>query len=1348
MALPFTIDNQTTCAADALRELLGHGQGCPVDIASAYFSISGWELLSEGLRGVGALRLLLGSEPGSGTDLGLHASQRLLAEINGLAFTDRTVRLVEDLIAFLRVEKVQVRLFQAGFLHAKAYIFHQDRVGPGNYADRLRPFAAMVGSSNFTGPGLTTNKELNLVHRVFTDADEVVDAEAARRVEYLLPVSVAQPPPAVSETANMAPANLWKPNYRRDLPHLQATGRPIFVTFRTSKGFVLPESVRARVLAHCRHDDGQKIILHAAVVMPDHVHLIFTALRDAHGNTYGLAEIMNGIKGASAHGVNKALGRHGQVWQDESFDHILRSHESLGDTIHYIRENPVRKGLVAPGQDYPWLWVQGRVETGGETGEGMGTDTAEGTAKSTAKDTGKDTAEGTAKGTVKDTAEGGCATNATGATGDTNATGGTVAWSARRAIKSEVGARAGMELEQWFDRNWQISSDFKQQLIDLLNKSKFGQHEYTPYQVYLKALFEYLKDQVGGGDPLLWGRSAIDLAEFQEDSVKRARRILQRYDGVLIADSVGLGKTWIGKKLLEGYAYHQRMKALVVCPASLRPMWQRELAESTIAAGVLGMEEMGRDDFDAARYADADVILVDESHNFRSSTANRYLALDDLIQRRGGRGREGARKKIILISATPINNDLYDLLNQIRLFTQNEPDYFQEAGISDIDAYFRQARRKARDGGAAAGELLFNLLDEIVVRNTRPYIRAAYPNATIGGEPVRFPNRQLNTVEYSLEAVYGGVYKQIVEQVEGLSFAPYQLESYKQPQATVDKFEMGREEGLVGISKVRFLKRLESSIAAFRLSVQRALVFEQAYLDFLLTRRVIGSGDFWKMLRVAGLDGEDELGASALAEKLESTEAVKEYLAGVKPVDLNLYDLRRLVHDLERDIAALKKLHVETEPLATHDAKLAKLKELLAGPLRGRKVLIFTGYKDTSRYLFAALAQRDAEWLEMMGRPHIRRIDSGNSPDERTGIVAAFAPKAMGGLPKGIAPIDILISTDVLSEGQNLQDCGILINYDLTWNPVRLVQRSGRIDRLRSGHEQIQVWNVFPEKELEELLHILERLQDRIGQIDGLGMLDASVLGEVVHPRTFNTIRRIANGDVTVLDEEEGRAELAGPEVLLKQLKEMLGKEGSREVVQLPDGIHSGLRRQRVHGMFFYFRAKRPQGEGVRHFWRYIDAKSHVVTDNRFEIAQLISCRLDERRYIGDQDVFDLQERVIQSILGEEGTATVRSKIGAVPDQVQIGLAEDLKAALRRGTVERGGAKQAIQFLGQPAGKAILEQLRKVRADYAEHQDDQRLAAELVGMAQEYLKTDEDKTGLEQARREDLQLVCFEYVSS
>lgn len=1131
MHIPFVIDNERTTAARVLSRLLDESEGRALDIATAYFSVTGYDLLDKGLHHLGALRLLLGTEPKGGEQVGLRpknaaALSHMRGELEAEPFTEKTLRLVEDLIAFLRTEKVQVRLYEQGFLHAKAFIFHQDHIGPNNRDDRLRPYAAVVGSSNFTGPGLTTNRELNLVHRVFHDAEEAIDRSAAQ-------------------------------------------------------------------------------------------------------------------------------------------------------SVHYLQE--------------------------GKPGEGQ---------------------------TIFDP------------------TGADISPEARTAIKSEVGGRAVMDLEQWFVRQWQQSSDFKEQLIELLNTSKFGQYEYTPYQVYLKALYEYFKEELGP-EPTLFGRTAVELAEFQDDAVKKARRILQRYDGVLVADSVGLGKTWIGKKLLEDFAYHQRLKAVVVCPASLRQMWRRELADATIPGQILGMEEIGRDGFDAHPYADADVFLIDESHNFRNNATNRYLALDELIQSHGGRGRDGQRKKVILLSATPINNDLRDLLSQVCLFTQSEPDYFRDAGIGDLNAYFRKARRLARTEGMSAGTLLFNLLEEIAVRNTRPYIRVAYPNATLGGKPVQFPQRRLRTIEYSLGQTYAGLYSDIVTDIERLSLAPYNLESYKKEDVGIDELEQGREVGLVGIFKTRFLKRLESSIEAFRLSVKRALLFEQAYLDFLLSQRVISSKDFWRMLRLAGLDAEDDLNGDSIADQLEEVESVKQHLADVPPVDLNQYDLRHLVHDVEADIKLLDDLHKRTEPLVKDDAKLDQLKTQLAGELRGKKVLIFTCYKDTGRYLHRCLTgEQSAEWREAAGDPTIRRIDSGNHPNEREGILAAFAPVASGRARPTSEQIDVLISTDVLSEGQNLQDCGVMVNYDLTWNPIRLVQRSGRIDRLGSPHEQVFICNMFPEDELERLLRLVERLQDRINQIDELGLLDGSVLGEVVHPRTFNTLRRIRDEDGTVLDEEEARAELAGPELLLKQLKELLGKAGADKIIDLPDGIHSGLRRTNQNGMFFYFQAPRPSGEGCRHFWCYVDAETHRIIDNRFQVAQIITCQPDEPRYIGDQDVFSLQEKVIEHILRSEREVEAKATASARPDPIQQTLAEELKNAIRRGKVDREKAKTAIRFLGQPAGPFVIKRMKAAFKVWTEKPDDSALLDEIVGLEADFAKGLSGGSTGTTLRREDLKLICFEYVSN
>jgi hypothetical protein len=492
-------------------------------------------------------------------------------------------------------------------------------------------------------------------------------------------------------------------------------------------------------------------------------------------------------------------------------------------------------------------------------------------------------------------------------------------------------------------------------------------------------------------------------------------------------------------------------------------------------------------------------------------------------------------------------------------------------------------------------------------------------------------------------------------------------------------------------------------------------------------------------------DEEDDIAAGSVADELDAVAEAKGYIESLPTVDLNEYDLRTLTHDVEADVRMLKGLYERTEALAAKDGKLERLKDLLAGGLKGRKVLIFSTFKDTTRYIHRRLTE-DARFLKKAGNPHIRRIDSGNHPGERGHILAQFAPQAQGVHPPGLQEIDILISTDVLSEGQNLQDCGILINYDLTWNPIRLVQRNGRIDRIGSPHAEIGIYNMFPEEELEALLHLVERLTSRISTIDDLGLLDASVLGEVVHPRTFNTIRRIREEDGTVFDEEEARAELAGPEVLLKQLKDLLNRDGAGVLTTLPNGIHSGLRRARCFGMFFYFQAPRA-GEGQRHFWRYIDTRTDEIKENRYEIAQLIACLPDEPRYIGDPDVFLLQDKVIEHILAADREAEAKAAAPIAVDVIQQTVSEEIKDAIRRRSVDREKAKTCITFLGQPMGRALHARLKTAHEGWKASSDDATLVEEVLTLAGPFGKQRADEAPLKRLCREDLELICFEYVS-
>lgn len=234
-----------------------------------------------------------------------------------------------------------------------------------------------------------------------------------------------------------------------------------------------------------------------------------------------------------------------------------------------------------------------------------------------------------------------------------------------------------------------------------------------------------------------------------------------------------------------------------------------------------------------------------------------------------------------------------------------------------------------------------------------------------------------------------------------------------------------------------------------------------------------------------------------------------------------------------------------------------------------------------------------------------------------------------------------------------------------------------------------------------------------------------------------------------MLDEEEQRAELAGPEMLLKQLKELLNRQGTTALTALPDGIHSGLRRATCNGIFFYFRAPRPDGSGKRHFWRYIDAGTHQITDNRFEVAQMIACQPDEPRYIGDQDVFALQEKVIGHILKMENETAARAATPTIADPTQQSVTEELKNAIRRGSVDRDAAKAAIKYLAQPMPRFAVARLKKAYASWGDTKDDRSLLDTVSSHAADYAKDqsdgDSDETAL---RREDLDLVCFEYLSS
>ncbi len=932
------------------------------------------------------------------------------------------------------------------------------------------------------------------------------------------------------------------------------------------------------------------------------------------------------------------------------------------------------------------------------------------------------------------------------------------------------GIIAIQQLADWYEQQWQTARAFKDELIELLDASKFGRKAYTPYQVYLKSIFEYFHADLERADEQQSStRSAVDLSEFQEDAVKRARRILARYDGVMIADSVGLGKTWIGKKLLEDYAYHLRYKAVVICPAALQKMWQDELMSASIAAQIITQEVLGREEFDGSALLDADVVLIDESHNFRNRNAQRYESLERLLagnQRRGS--VSGERKKVILLTATPINNTVFDLYHQLNLITGGDRSFFATAAIGDLQRYFLVARRATRQ--QESNIALFNLLEEIVIRRTRPFIKQAYPNATSKGQPMHWPERALRTVRYDLEATYGGIYDTIVARVEGLTLAPYRLETYKKQGVRRDQFEQGREEALVGIFKSRYLKRFESSVDAFRISVRRALEFLETFESYILEGKVLDSSSFQKVMRfLAREDEEDDATVpGSRADDLDAHSEARLFIDSLPTLDAASYDLKRLHKDVRKDVDALREVwHAISAIPARHDAKLNTLKNLLAGDLKDQKVLIFTYYKDTARYLYRQLCSDDIEavqWRAQAGNPHIRRMDSGADARERVALVAQFAPHAnhkaeIAGSDK---EIDVLISTDVLSEGQNLQDCGILINYDLHWNPTRMVQRAGRIDRIGTSFDILHIMNMFPDDGLEKLLGLVESLAQKIAAIDNNGLLDASVLGEVVHPQNFNTLRRIEAEDGTVVEEQEQIVELASSEFLLHSLKGILDSEMRAQLEALPDGIHSGLVRQGAKGVFFYFQAQprgrdkgRKQGANtLEHYWRYVDLardwSGGVIEENRYRITNLILCQPDTPRVVppaNEVDIFALQEQVIASILRSSAEQVAVEEAPKQLDPIQQTIATTLRAYLNRPGIPRQELIAAMQRVVEPQPGVYIKALRKAYERFQQTPQPEILLTAIRELGAETAASTTERTfAKEPITRDDLRLICFDYV--
>jgi len=887
-------------------------------------------------------------------------------------------------------------------------------------------------------------------------------------------------------------------------------------------------------------------------------------------------------------------------------------------------------------------------------------------------------------------------------------------------------AHARYVREEWFNKFWEPARDFKYEFIKILNESKFGTKEYLPYHIFIKSLYELQKEDIlfQYEPPEIFPESEVDLANFQEDAVKRIYSRLKTYSGVLIADSVGLGKTWIAKKIIEDFGFYRRKRFVIVCPASVdQTLWRPALIDIGVSENIIHHEELGKEELDFNeieeklhfKLEDVSLIVVDESHNFRNPFSNRYENLFTMIEKAGNK----QKPKILLLTATPMNNTHWDLYFQLMLLAQNNKRIFFKEGIFDIEKQFKKADR---------GDIsqIGDILQIISIRRTRQYIQNNYPDAKYKNDQgdwvkIRFPERELFEINYSLDDTYQGLYSQIAEKIEkGLNLAYYRLEEYR-IFGKKDEMELGRMKALGGILQTLLLKRLESSVEAFRKSIQTQIDFLTAFKDIFKQGKILRKKFYNKYLAYFEEEAES---SSYLIEELEKN---------LEPVNMREFDSKRFFKDLDNDISVfndIKNLVLTIDK--DQDAKLKTLKKRLIELKNKGKVLLFSFYADTIDYLYESLVADDNFYNQEKGR--VAKLTGSFTQLRRKNVIDQFLN----------GNVDVLLSTDILSEGQNLQKAKIVINYDLHWNPVRMIQRAGRIDRIGSPYDKIFIYNFYPEKELESLLELVKILQGKIQMINETIGLDASILGETINPKVFGIIRELRgtkDEKEKVLKELE-EEQFGGGEFFWQPLKDFGFGES------LPHGIQSGLQRG-FRGIFFYYKYDEDY-----HFWFLYDVISEDFIYNKTEILNYISCKENEKRVIPeDLDIFEIHNKVREKIknLFSEGLITthIRTTQGRM-EKILTDIRDELDFIIEDYLDENDPLADKINKIIDKLNNVAITKLRmrKIRRIWRNYKDSKNWHTLIISLHDLLKEKPENEVDiLENFKEENLKLICVDYIT-
>jgi superfamily II DNA/RNA helicase len=780
-------------------------------------------------------------------------------------------------------------------------------------------------------------------------------------------------------------------------------------------------------------------------------------------------------------------------------------------------------------------------------------------------------------------------------------------------------------LQEWYDRHWEEAEDVTPEILEVMEHHS---RERTPFEVWAKALYEYALDRAPSPDFWDKEKSVIfpKLAGYQKDAYKNMVEIADRYGAAFLCDGVGLGKTYVGLMLIERMIAKEGKRVALMAPkAAKEDVWQPAINKLLphLESDFMPLVKYAHTDLTRTSdnwpermrrtIQDADVVLIDEAHHFRNpgvagtgeKEMSRYRKLQSYIANVGGRP-----KQVFFLTATPINNSVHDFRHILGLVTGENQAYFSEGtrnlGIHNLKSFFNTLDKefhKHEEAGLTESEYLTAMKDsttsadifgELVVQRSRRYVRAS--EKLEAESSVIFPDRAPPKVaNYHLKVTYGRLLESVATAFDRdkplFALAIYSPLAYLIDQPEEKDFNLGRQVQVVSLIRTLFLKRFESSAKAFEMSCWRLLHKLLTWTEVHATREHDKRRlDRWNTKHAKLLEQVGHASA-AQAKFWADDEDPEEFITDdhrgeVEKLNPKIYKVNDMLDetfdDLEQ-IAEFLKLVKDVRP--DRDSKLSALAKLLSDnkELKGRKVIIFTEFSDTAHYL--------EHHLKDKGFKNVERIDGSSNQKQRSAVIHRFAPYYNGTTPPDDdKDITILIATDVLAEGLNLQDANRLINFDLHWNPVRLMQRIGRVDRrmnpeveaeiIKAHPEQagtrnlVMYWNFLPPDELEILLKIYNRVNRKTVVISKAFGIEGKKL--LKPDDDFDPVKEI---------NEQFEGQQSGSERLALEYQE-LAKEHPVLVAKLPKfplKTFSGKEslKSDAKAVFFCFRVPRPDTEDI-----------------------------------------------------------------------------------------------------------------------------------------------------------------------